>query len=108
MTKVLVSRGFGAGWATWSDKPKEVAEYLPIIEFIEAGGNPDDLESTDHNDAGDVIYHPLVQQMLVDLELGDYFYTGGAGGLTVQETDGRYRINDYDGNESLETEDSFW
>ena len=37
--KVLVSPGFGAGWSSWSYGSKEgaqfLAEYQPIIEFLE-------------------------------------------------------------------------
>ena len=79
--KVLVSPGFGAGWSTWSEKPKEVAEYRPIIEYIEAGGDPQLL--TKDNE--------LVKQMVEDLELS-FFFCGGAHDLCVQEVYGPYRI----------------
>lgn len=110
MTKILVSEGFGAGWATWNDKSKEVAEYEPIIKFIEDGGDPSDLDTNSYRISGDdkETYHPLVAQMLVDLDLGDYFYTGGAGGLTVVEVDGAYRIDEYDGYESVKTAADMW
>lgn len=106
MAKVLISTGFGAGWSTWNDKPKEVAEYLPIIEFLEAGGNPADL--SDQVTDGVRTKHPLVLRMMDELGLSD-FYTGGANdGLIVVEVDGPYLINEYDGSETLMTPVDFW
>ena len=107
MTKILVSYGWGAGWSTWADKSKEVAEYLPIIEFLESGGDRMELATRDSGCEPEV-YHPLVKQMISDLDLGDYFYTGGADGLTVETVDGAYRIDEYDGNESVTTAANFW
>lgn len=98
MTKILVSAGFGAGWSTWSDKPKQVAEYKPIIEYIENGGDPNKL----------TVDHPLVKQMCKDLDL-NYFYAGGNDGLYVAEVDGPYRINERDGCEIVrQTQVDFW
>ena len=97
MKKVLVSYGFGAGWATWSDKPQKVAEYGPIIKFLERGGNPNALDDE----------HPLVKQMMEDLGL-DSFYTGGAEGLEIETVDGPYRIDEYDGAERLTTVEDLW
>lgn len=103
MTKILVSTGYGAGWSTWApyDKRKEIAEYRPIIDFIESGGNPEDLcqRSGPH--------HDLIIQMMVDLGL-KHFHTGGADGLEVVEVDGPYLISEYDGWESVITARDFW
>ncbi len=103
MTKILVSTGYGAGWSTWApdDKRKEIAEYQPIINFIEAGGNPRDLDQRGGPN------HDLIIQMMVDLGL-DRFYTGGADGLEVVEVDGPYLISEYDGWESVITARGFW
>ncbi len=103
MTKILVSTGYGAGWSTWGpdDKRKEIAEYRPIIGFIEAGGNPEDL------DQGSSPNHDLIIQMMVDLGL-KHFHTGGADGLEVVEVDGPYLISEYDGWESVITARDFW
>lgn len=97
MTKVLVSPEFGAGWSTWNDKPKQVAEYKPIIEYIENGGDPSKLDE----------HHPLVRQMMSDLGLSD-FYCGGANYLCVYKVDGPYRICEHDGFEHIETPEGFW
>jgi hypothetical protein len=96
-TKVLVSPGYGAGWATWNLKPKEVAEYAPIIEYIENGGDPSKLN----------VKHELVKKMILELELPS-FYCGGAGDLCVEVVDGPYRINEHDGNECIQTSADFW
>lgn len=103
MTKILVSTGYGAGWSTWvpDDKRKEIAEYRPIIDFIESGGNPEDLDQRSGP------HHDLIIQMMVDLGL-KHFHTGGADGLEVVEVDGPYLISEYDGWESVITARDFW
>ena len=98
MTKVLVSHGYGAGWSTWSNNNKAVAEYAPIIEFLENGGDRNALSAKDH---------PLIKQMKIDID-DEYFHTGGAEGLVVEEVDGPYRIDEYDGMETLITAADFW
>ena len=107
MTKILISPGYGAGWATWAeyDKQKKVAEYEPIIDYLESGGDPKLLNTV--STKKELIYHPLVKQMMVDLEL-DYFYAGGADQLEVTDVSGNYRIDEYDGNEYIVTEVDFW
>ena len=99
MPKILISSGFGAGWSSLADcnKAKAVAEYQPIINYIENGGDPSQLNAS----------HPLVLQMMKDLKL-DFFYAGGASGLEVQETSGPYKIDDYDGADYLVTPEDFW
>jgi len=93
MTKVLISSGFGAGWSTWSTKGREVAEYAPIIEYLEQGGDPTLL-----NDE-----HPLIVEMKASLGL-DHFFTGGRlDGLRVVNVDGPYLIQEYDGAEDIIT-----
>ena len=100
MTKILVSKGWGAGWSTWndSDKRKEMAEYQPIIDFIEAGNDPALLKED----------HPLVQQMITDLDIKGGIYDGGASNLCVEEVSGPYRIDEYDGNEYVTTYNDLW
>lgn len=98
--KILVSPGFGAGWSTWAhSNQKQVAEYEPIIEYIENGGDPSELRDD----------HELVIQMKKDLAMS-YFFTGGAADLIVKELKDNtaYRINEYDGSESVQTSADFW
>lgn len=96
MTEVLISPDYGAGWSTWADnKNKEIAEYKPIIEFIKAGNR----FTSDK--------HPLIDQMVKELDL-KYFYAGGYEFLEVVEVNGPYRIEEYDGSESIRTMEDFW
>lgn len=108
--KILISPGFGAGWSTWAGD--EVANYVltyrPIIEAIERG------EKIDEDG-------PYIKQLQKDLDrdlahLIDpnekneedrhvYFYPGGARDLTVREVQGAFKINEYDGSESIQYRD---
>lgn len=111
MIKVLVSTGYGAGWSTWaSSKQKEIATYQPIIDFIENGGDPSELHvpyDFQKKETEQPPQHPLVQQMIDELELED-FYTGGASRLKVRYCYGPFFVREYDGHETLHTESSFW
>lgn len=109
-TKVVISPGFGAGWSTWNDKSKEVAEYLPIIEYIEADKpvlSGKSGRSWDNHDWLHPDFLALVKQMEKDLDL-DGFYMGGADNLIVVAVDGPYRIDEYDGSERVTTAVDFW
>ena len=112
--RILVSSGFGAGWSTWADqdKSKAVAEYGPIIDYLDAGGPITSGSSKWAATTGAESWlHPdflvLVEQMKADLNMG-YFYTGGADGLTVETVEGLYMIEEYDGSESVRTSVDFW
>lgn len=95
--RVLVSSGYGAGWSTWAHElTQAVAEYEPIIEFIEGGG---DVFSPEMD--------ALIEQMKEELGL-EYFYDGGRDGLRVRYVDGPYIIQEYDGFETLLTADDLW
>lgn len=97
--KILVSPGFGAGFATWSGRPQAVAEYQPLIDFIEGGGRPSEL---DHSS-------PLIQGMERDLgmQIGE-LYLGGLSQVIVVEVTVPYRIDEYDGSESVITASDLW
>lgn len=100
--KVLVSPGYGAGWSSWHhEHQQEIAEYAPIIEYIENGGDPADLDS------GFDEPHPLVARMQEELKLG-HFYAGGAAQLRVVEVSGPYRVDEYDGSEWVTTTAELW
>lgn len=101
MKKILISGGFGAGWSTWTYGGKEEEEfalfYQPLIDF---------LESDDHNNTAK--FKEVLAQFSTDYEekFGKTPYIGGADGLYVAEVDGPFRIHEYDGAESLHTEES--
>ena len=91
--KVLISRGYGAGWSTWNGG--KVAEYMrayaPIIEAIEAGVA---ISET----------HPLVLQMQKEIKekFGEnYVCVLGADGLAVDCAEPPFQIHEYDGAESI-------
>jgi len=83
--KILVSYGYGAGWG-YNDQ--RIAEYQPIIDYLENGGDRNDLTEA----------HPIIRQMVSDLNLGS-FYTGGREGLEVREVTPPYYLDEYDGAE---------
>lgn len=93
--KILYSPGYGAGWSSWNDGyiAREMVEWKPIIEAIEAGQKM----SEDH---------PLIIEMVKSLQdkYGkEHICVLGAADLKVETVNGPYRIKEYDGNESIET-----
>ena len=91
--KVLISRGFGAGWSTWNNG--EVAKYMrtytPIIEAIERGEKMSEG-------------HPLVKQLQKECleKFGvDYICVLGVDGLTVVDVEPPFKVDEYDGAESI-------
>lgn len=90
---VLVSPGFGAGWSTWADR--ELRERLvfdpEVVAWVEGGkeGPLPDLEAK---------YGGY-----------EYFYDGGASDLIVEwvPLGVRFRIEEYDGSESLVLESEY-
>jgi len=111
--KVLVSPGFGAGWATWIGDGKFAAEYQPIIDFLESGGEfvEKPYSSRDREapcyDQFEEPGRSVLQQFVHDYnkthdaEPDDYVCLLGAEDLIVREVSGPYRIDEYDGAESV-------
>lgn len=110
MTKILYSPDWGAGWSTWCGGDKEMVEYVlryqPLIDALEAdediGFRPNRIF------ANDPPYEPgsVLEQFHKDLiaKFGDeagMMYLGGARDLAVAEVDGPFRVEEYDGNESI-------
>lgn len=89
--KVLVSPGFGAGFATWADSGVgyDIAECPELICYVEQGGR-------DENEARQI----LVTQGVVGAD--DYVCWGGFSQVVVVTVDGPYRLTEYDGSESVE------
>jgi hypothetical protein len=81
---VLVSPGFGAGWSTWNTEHPECVFDPAVVEWVENGK------------AGPV-------PKLAELRGWDYMYEGGAGDLIIYwlPEGSRFRIDEYDGSESL-------
>jgi hypothetical protein len=102
MRKILISRGYGAGWSTWNSG--EVAKYMltyqPIINFLESGGKFKD----DNRD------HPLLVQLKEECleKFGeDYVCVLGADDLDVETVSGRVKVSEYDGSEDYEEENAY-
>ena len=93
--KILISPGFGAGWSTWADGhitdkdslARRALTYQPIIDAIESGDWRDKSKRSD-------LSH------LAEKEL-DGMYMGGFRDLVIEEVDGPFRIEEYDGSESV-------
>lgn len=81
---VLVSPGFGAGWSTWNTEHPECVFDPAVVEWVENGK------------VGPV-------PKLAELRGWDYMYEGGAGDLIIYwlPEGSRFRIDEYDGSESL-------
>ncbi len=82
---VLVSPGFGAGWYTWNQQHPELVFDPIIVNMV----------------LNKVHYHEI--ESYVDKKYGDDVYTGGAGDLYVHwvPVGAKFRIDEYDGAESL-------
>ena len=105
---VLVSYGFGAGWGTWSEH--ELAYDRRVIEFWMAhkDNKPwmdtvtiypyNGFESTAHAEAREFFIN--------ELGLDECPYMGGFADCDLEwvPVGARFRINEYDGDESLEIE----
>lgn len=103
--EILYSPGFGAGWTSWANGPKEMIEFMltyqPIISFLKAGGKSRDLG--DEN-------HPLLVAFVEECMARGWKppYLGGAKKLQVAQVAGPVRIFDFDGSESYEEPDGDW
>ncbi len=98
MKKVLISRGYGAGWSSWNNEGvgKFMAEYEPIIELVEKG------EILTEN-------HSVVLQMVKEIQEKynkNYVCLLGLGNLEVESVSGPYKIREYDGAEWVEEKDN--
>lgn len=86
---VLISKGFGAGWSTWANR-----EHMETMLF-----DPDMVNAVldgDKDKAADI----------AEAKCNDT-YTGGCEGLVVEwlPQGTRFVVNEYDGAESIQTED---
>lgn len=93
--KVLYSPEFGAGFATWNRDSKKLAEDEQLVRMVEAGEH-----SLDKNG-------PFATRCRKILG-GGHVCLLGVETLRIAEVDGPYRIEEYDGNESVMTSDDWW
>ena len=86
---VLVSPGYGAGWYTWNSDRPECLFDPDIVKMVlgEVEGSISELAEQKWDQGN------------------DSFYSGGADDLVVQWLDEgtQFRINEYDGSETLVT-----
>lgn len=114
MPKILYSPGFGAGWTTWHsgsmDEIKFMLTYQPFIDALERGEGikepPYNFGILTGGESGfDLSDNPLVAQFVYDFQ--EKFpdarvpYLGGVDDLTICEVSGPFRIEEYDGSESV-------
>jgi len=105
MRKILISRGYGAGWTSWNSGSTEFKQWLlthpEIIEFIE-GGNEFTRDDIRGKTLDDLPSHPLLRKLQDEAKEKfdvDYVCVLGATGLCVEYVDGPVRIEEYDGAE---------
>lgn len=111
--KVVISPNFGAGWSTWNETNPGVAQFLAehplLIEAIE--NNATVTNGNCHTDDSDpLMFSPDLQCIVTEakekFDLPDDWEPCllGIDGkrATVVTVNGPYRINEYDGSESIE------
>jgi hypothetical protein len=104
MAKILISPGFGAGWSTWMHEGGHEGQvfalsYKPLIEALESG---------DINDISKAVSKFTTE---FERKFGSEPYTGGLRDLIVMEVTKSFRVEEYDGRESLifrEDDDSWF
>lgn len=115
--KILYSPGWGAGWLTWAhsatdEQRRFILTYEPLIAALENG---DDIGFVNANSISDDKYRPgspldqFVKDWIAQWGDEDVPYLGGARDLAVYEVSGPFRIDEYDGNESvIEAREEQW
>lgn len=107
---VLVSYGFGAGWSTW-EKP-ELAYDRRVIEFWLAHKNDAQWKKDISTYSREM--NPVLKEAYAFFKSIGYndVYFGGFANCELEwvPVGARFRINEYDGAESLEIENegSWW
>lgn len=112
--KVLVSTGFGAGWATWNSEAGQfVAEHPLLIALREDGvewGKGKWQSEIDENvweqvqKQKDPRFKEFYLELAEHLEQDPadiYLYWGGFNSTQVVTVESPYRIEEYDGAESI-------
>jgi hypothetical protein len=101
--KALISPGYGAGWSTWGPDNHEIQHFMVfhkgLIEAIEKG---EDLGTYD--DEGTPLWK-FAQEWFEEFPGERLPYGGGTYQLEVVKVTGQFRIEEYDGHESIEMRD---
>jgi hypothetical protein len=103
--KVLISKGFGAGWSTWADgnptneesQAYKALTYQPIIDAIESG----EWDDTEKRQA----LRSKAEAELGAVHEGE-IYMGGFDNLILVDVFGPFYVREYDGSESIVGSDS--
>lgn len=103
MRKILISSGFGAGWVSWyngtTEQKRFMLEYIPFIEFLET--NKCKVLDEDH-----LLVEQFKKDWVENFPNTELPYFGGLSTLSVYQVldNVRVHIEEYDGNESVLTE----
>ena len=113
--KILYSPAYGAGWTSWESDPqikKFMLTYQPIIYYLEAGNDFRDCDLYKIRYPNTLPQHPVnpeilpecLQQFIKDCikKFNRVPGLGGAKDLKVVEVPGLVKIEDFDGNESID------
>lgn len=118
MKKVLVSPGYGAGFATWANRSKALAEDEILIRLVEEGKHLGETTEKALWEAG--VGDPDLAKDLRPLPAsfvfarrayeieGGFVHLGGVEDLMICEVEGSYCIEEYDGSESIRTSEDWW
>lgn len=105
--KILISPGFGAGWSTWEHENKVTKRMMltdpDLIAAIEVYGT----DSAEAQGAKDRLFERIAA-LSAD---GGIPYGGGFEQLEVVDVELPFRIDEYDGSESvssLDDDEDYW
>lgn len=115
MKKVLVSPGYGAGFGTWNDDVfrKQLVEDEVLIDLVEKRLHLDPAKTKyakDNSGGASDLFVARCAAIAKNATGKDenYICLFGVCDLEVWEVDGQYRIEEYDGFESIHTSTDFW
>jgi hypothetical protein len=112
---VLISGGFGAGWYSWNTNLSDCLTNPKLVELVlEKEMLEDELGKLNWSLRDKSETKKKINLSIKNIEdiaeslYGNNFYSGGAKGLYIEwvEKDSQFRIEEYDGSESLVYKDS--
>ena len=119
MKKIIYSPGYGAGFATWADgeHAKALAEDAQLVAMVEDGSYKGSCTWAEVAKAGGAVEEwrqpksktgKSLAFVLRCIEICGSAPCLGCDELEIAHVDGAYRIEDYDGFESVVTSADFW